>query len=134
MDDEEDEIPSTATAPAAPPANPAPPLPAVRRSTRIPVPPGEWWKTDKRNPVHFAYLTEEAAWQDPKWKVAIEKEMANFREYDVWDIVPLPQGRKPIGSKMILTTKANGKLKARGVARGFTQVEGVDFTDTLRQP
>ena len=55
---------------------------------------------------------------------------------DVWEIVPKPQGKLVVTSKWLYKIKhaANGsieKYKARFVARGFSQVEGVDYDETF---
>ncbi|KAG7532447.1 Reverse transcriptase RNA-dependent DNA polymerase [Arabidopsis thaliana x Arabidopsis arenosa] len=53
-----------------------------------------------------------------------------------WDITPLPHGVKPIGSKWVFRIKYNSdgtieRYKARLVALGNHQKEGVDFTETF---
>ena len=55
---------------------------------------------------------------------------------DVWDVVPRPQGKSVVTSKWIYKVKfsANGsveKCKARFVARGFSQKEGIDYDETF---
>jgi hypothetical protein len=55
---------------------------------------------------------------------------------DVWDIVPRPEGKSVVTSKWIYKIKhaADGsveKYKARFVARGFSQVEGIDYEETF---
>ena len=51
---------------------------------------------------------------------------------EAWDLVELPNGRKPIGSKWVFKKKLNAagkveKYKARLVAKGYSHVEGIDF-------
>ena len=55
---------------------------------------------------------------------------------DVWDIVPRLEGKSVVYSKWIYKIKhaADGsieKYKARFVARGFSQKEGIDYEETF---
>ena len=55
---------------------------------------------------------------------------------DVWDVVPRPDGKSVVTSKWIYKIKhaADGsieKYKARFVARGFSQKEGIDYEETF---
>ena len=48
---------------------------------------------------------------------------------DVWDVVPRPKGKSVVTSKWMIKHAADGsveKYKARFVARGFSQKEGID--------
>eukprot|EP00253_Pinus_taeda_P013882 PITA_13882 len=63
-------------------------------------------------------------------------EMASLHKNEAWDLVELPAGRKPIGSKWVFKKKTNAegkveKYKARLVAKGYSQVLGIDFGDIL---
>ena len=54
----------------------------------------------------------------------------------VWDVVPRPDGKLVVTSKWIYKIKhvVNGsieKYKARFVARGFSQKEGIDYEETF---
>ena len=60
--------------------------------------------------------------------------MASLHKNEAWDLVELPAGRKPIGSKWVFKKKTNAegkveKYKARLVAKGYSQVSGIDFGD-----
>ena len=75
---------------------------------------------------------EEAA----DWMDAIVEEHSSIMKNDVWDIVPRPEGKSMVSSKWIYKIKhtADGsveKFKARFVARGFSQKEGVDYEETF---
>jgi hypothetical protein len=55
---------------------------------------------------------------------------------DVWDIVLRPEGKSVVTSKWIYKIKHTvdrsiEKHKARFVARGFSQVEGIDYEETF---
>ncbi len=49
----------------------------------------------------------------------------------VWCLEPLPEGRKAVKSKWVFKKKADGHFHARLVAKGFTQLEGVNFDETF---
>ena len=62
--------------------------------------------------------------------------MKSMKDNDVWDLVELPEGIKPIGCKWIFKTKRDSKgnivrYEARLVAKGFTQKEGIDYKETF---
>ena len=64
------------------------------------------------------------------------EEYASIMKNDVWEIVLRPEGKYVVTSKWIYKIKyaAYGnieKYKARFVARGFSQVEGIDYDDTF---
>jgi hypothetical protein len=62
------------------------------------------------------------------WKDSMAEEMESFHKNGTWDIVELPSGRKPIGSKWVFKKKINvEKFKPRLVAKGYSQVKGVNF-------
>eukprot|EP00253_Pinus_taeda_P007487 PITA_07487 len=68
------------------------------------------------------------------WKEAMVDEMASLHKNVAWDLVELPIGRKPIGSKWVFKKKTNAegkveKYKARLVVKGYSQVPGIDFGD-----
>ena len=55
---------------------------------------------------------------------------------EVWDLVELPHGCKPIGCKWVFKTKRNSKgqierYKARLVAKCFSQKEGINYKETF---
>jgi hypothetical protein len=75
--------------------------------------------------------TGEQVWQD-----AMTEEYQSILKNDVWDIVLRPEGKSVVTSKWIYKIKhaidgSIEKYKARFVARGFSQVEGVDYDETF---
>lgn len=84
--------------------------------------------------------TYKEAISDPQWgqlwKEAIEKELTALAANSTWKIVTPPGKANIVTSKWVFNTKFNTdgsleKLKARLVARGFSQKFGVDFEDTF---
>jgi hypothetical protein len=70
------------------------------------------------------------------WQDAMTEEYQSSMKNDVWDIVMRPEGKYIVTSKWIYKIKhaADGsveKYKARFVARGFSQVEGIDYEETF---
>ena len=59
-----------------------------------------------------------------------------MKDNDVWDLIPLPEGGKPIGCKWIFKTNKDSKgdverYKAHLFAKGYTQKEGIDYKETF---
>ena len=76
---------------------------------------------------------EEAA-KHQVWKDAMNEEYESIMKNDVWDVVPRPKDKSLVTSKWLYKIKheADGsaeKFKARFVARGFSQNEGVDYDE-----
>jgi hypothetical protein len=71
-----------------------------------------------------------------KWRVAADKEYQSLIQNDTWELVDLPEGRKPVGCKWVFKIKrqSDGKIerfKARVVAKGYTQLYGIDYMETF---
>jgi hypothetical protein len=71
-----------------------------------------------------------------EWEVVCEAEHRAFEHMGVYEVILHSKGRKVVGSKWVFRIKRgpNGKIqkyKARVVAQGFTQIEGVDYDETF---
>ncbi|KAJ1586448.1 hypothetical protein NDA11_000332 [Ustilago hordei] len=82
-------------------------------------------------------LKEALAGDDAQqWQEAIRKELDGLEAMGTWEIVDVPPNTRLVDSKIVLRLKldADGipvRHKARLVARGFTQREGIDFEETF---
>ena len=78
----------------------------------------------------------EEALQDPDWINAMHEELNNFTRNEVWTLEERPQSARVIGTKWVFRNKQDDqgvvvRNKARLVANGFSQVEGLDFGETF---
>lgn len=67
---------------------------------------------------------------------AMVEEYNSIMVNDLWEVVPRPQDRSVIGSRWIYKIKytADGnvkKYKARFIAKGYAQKEGIDYGETF---
>ena len=63
--------------------------------------------------------------------IAMQEELNQFERSEVWELVPRPQNQSVIGTRWVFRNKMdeNGIIirnKARLVAQGFNQEEGID--------
>jgi hypothetical protein len=78
----------------------------------------------------------EEAETDEFWLIAMEEELNQFERNNVWTLVPRPTHQFIIGTKWVFRNKndENGIIirnKARLVAQGFNQKEGIDYEETF---
>ena len=69
---------------------------------------------------------------DLKWTQAIKDEMEALMKNKTWNLVPLPEGKKIVGCKWVLSIKHKAdrsieRYKARLVVKGYTQTYGIDY-------
>ena len=120
-----------------PPEATDPPAPPSRRSGRV-----------RTHPDYYGFQcsTGESEVKEPKsvsdalksqkWVNAMQSEIDSLHEHDVWELVELPEGRKCVGSKWVFKVKKNAdgsieRNKARLVAQGYSQEEGLDYDETF---
>ncbi|KAI3729851.1 hypothetical protein L6452_18522 [Arctium lappa] len=76
------------------------------------------------------------AMKESSWIEAMQEELLQFKLQDVWDLVDLPKGHRAIGTKWIFRNKRDERgivirNKARLVAQGYTQEEGIDYEEVF---
>ncbi|GKF49957.1 retrovirus-related pol polyprotein from transposon TNT 1-94, partial [Tanacetum coccineum] len=76
------------------------------------------------------------AMTEPSWIDAMQEEIHEFERLEVWELVPCPDNVFLIKLKWIYKVKTNEsgrvlKNKARLVAQGFRQEEGIDFEESF---
>jgi hypothetical protein len=72
--------------------------------------------------------------QDSDWINAIHEELNNFTRNEVWTLEERPQDARVIGTNWVFHNKQDDqgiivRNKVRLAAKGFSQVEGLDFGD-----
>lgn len=146
---------STHGSPSPPRAEPLAIEPFVpRRSVRMREAPLKYVKDHHAYSADFKYTGEDStctlitldgatesialskAVKDSRWLTAIQEELAALGKNRIWDLVPLPPGKKPLSSKWVLKVKPDPgptltRLKARLVAKGYEQREGIDYHETF---
>nr|GEW88981.1 hypothetical protein [Tanacetum cinerariifolium] len=76
------------------------------------------------------------ALKDPSWIEAMQEDLLQFKMQKVWVLVDLPKGKRAIGSKWVFRNKKDERgivirNKARLVAQGHTQEEGIDYNEVF---
>ncbi|GJR71694.1 putative ribonuclease H-like domain-containing protein [Tanacetum coccineum] len=97
---------------------------------------------DFQNYLFACFLSQEEpkkviqALKDPSWIEAMQEELLQFKLQQVWTLVELPNGKRAIGTKWIYRNKKDERgivvrNKARLVAQGYTQEEGIDYDEVF---
>jgi hypothetical protein len=85
----------------------------------------------EEEPTYF-----EEAIQRKEWADAMTEEYQSIMKNELWEIVPRPKNKDVVSSRWLFKIKhaVDGsieKYKARFVARGFSQKEGIDYEETF---
>lgn len=73
--------------------------------------------------------------EQEQWCNAMEEELKSFEENEAWELVTKPVDAKVVQCKWVYKKKLNVdntvRYRARLVAKGFTQREGIDYKETF---
>jgi hypothetical protein len=108
--------------------------PQPRRSARIRELCGDLLLLDDDEPATYAEVMMDP--NSEKWQSAMRSEIDSMGDNQVWNLVDLPDGVRPIECKWIYKKKKNMDrnvhvYKARLVVKGFRQVQGIDYDETF---
>jgi hypothetical protein len=82
-----------------------------------------------RDPTTYSEAMRSAS--ADQWSEVCQYEIDALAKNGTWELVDLPSGHKAVKSKWVFKLKADGRYCARLVAKGFTQIPGVDFDETF---
>jgi hypothetical protein len=122
---------------------------APRQSMCVPVPNPRYYNTDNvairgrrlgyaellavayigRDPASYSEAMRSA--DADQWSEACQYEIDTLAKNGTWELVDLPPGREAVKSKWVFKLKADGRYCAHLVAKGFTQIPGIDFDETF---
>jgi hypothetical protein len=120
-----------------------------RRSMRVPVPNPRYYNTNNvairgrqlgyaellaaayigRDPASYSEAMRSA--DADQWSEVCQYKIDALAKNGTWELVDLPPGRKAVKSKWVFKLKADGRYRACLVAKGFTQIPGLDFDETF---
>ncbi|RVW25663.1 Retrovirus-related Pol polyprotein from transposon RE1 [Vitis vinifera] len=95
---------------------------------------GSYARKEGSDVLLFGWKITSVAVMSSKWRLAMDSEINSIEKNQTWKLTDLPAGAKTIGVKWIYKTKLNklgevDKYKAWLVAKGYSQQQGVDFTE-----
>ncbi|GBN94878.1 Retrovirus-related Pol polyprotein from transposon TNT 1-94 [Araneus ventricosus] len=89
------------------------------------------YKSDSPRTFEEAINSKESV----SWKKGMESEMASTRENQTWELTDLPAGSKALPYRWVFRIKTNpdgsiNKYKTRLVVKGYSQRQGIDYSET----
>lgn len=73
---------------------------------------------------------------DPHWKEALDSKLQALESNHTWTITTFPSGKEPISCKWVYKIKHHSdksieRYKVHLVAKGYPQIEAIDYHDTF---
>ena len=92
------------------------------------------FRSEESEPLTYKQAVDSTS--SEKWIEAMNEELYSLKENETWSLVKPPKGRKIVPGKWVFKIKRNEhgaveKYKARFVAKGFAQIEGLDYGETF---
>jgi len=84
-------------------------------------------------PKTFKDVAKLPADSKKRWLESCLEELKLLKDRDVYEIVDLPKGKKVVKNCWVFNIKPDSRYQSYLVAKGFSQVEGIDF-DELFSP
>ena len=81
----------------------------------------------KDQPVTYRDIAKLPADLREQWRLACQEELEALRKCKVYELADLPPGHTAVKNCWVFMTKSDGYKKARLIAKGFSQIEGIDF-------
>ena len=85
----------------------------------------------KDQPVTYRDIAKFLANLREQWRLACQEELEALHKHKVYKLANLPPGCKAVKNCWVFMTKSDGHKKARLIAKGFSQIEGIDFNQIL---
>lgn len=85
------------------------------------------------NPNSYREARNSPQWE--QWEAAIQEELDTMEKYQVFKVIPRQPNMHVLKARWVFTRKIDGEtgktaaFKARWVAKGYAQIEGIHFND-----
>lgn len=85
--------------------------------------------------VPQTYREAQMSPEAPAWQQAMKEEMDSLKDNEIFELTTLPEGRTTVGGKWVYAlkeyTEKGNVFRARYVAKGYNQTEGIDYNETF---
>jgi hypothetical protein len=85
-------------------------------------------------PEPESYIEAMESGEQDQWRAAMDQEIASLKENQVYTVEPIPSNARVLPTKWVYRRKPAGDgvvHKARFVAKGFAQQEGIDYSEVF---